>query len=227
MAKLVNAPGSPCSPSPPFVLGITGPIASGKSTVSRLLEQYGAHIIDADEVYRSLVSRGSPLWRAIRERFGDAVIGDDGELDRAALGRIVFSNPESLAELDALTHPTVVAEIRRRVAATTAPVVVIEAIKLIEAGLASDVDALWLVTAEPDTRVSRLMARNGLNRQEAERRVRAASAILPTCVTPDATIDNTGNESETRLATGQAWQELIAATCEASRDDRGGVEKPQ
>src|SRR5918997_7167370 len=91
------------SDSSPFVIGLTGPIASGKSTVAELLRQRGAEIIDADRVYRSLLHHGSELWRQVVERFGPAIVGSDGEIDRAALGRVVFSDPAALADLDRIT----------------------------------------------------------------------------------------------------------------------------
>src|SRR5688572_16559841 len=87
------------SNSSPLVIGLTGPIASGKSTVAELLRQRGAEIIDADRVYRSLLQPGSELWRQVVERFGPAIVRSDGEIDRAELGRIVFADPAALADL--------------------------------------------------------------------------------------------------------------------------------
>ena len=123
------------------MIGLTGPIASGKSTVADLLRQRGAEVIDADRVYRSLLAPGSTLWRRVVERFGSAIVGPDGEIDRAALADIVFADPEALADLDRITHPAVVAEIRSRIARASSPLVVLEAVKLVQSGLASDVDA--------------------------------------------------------------------------------------
>ncbi len=128
-----------------------------------MLRQRGAEVIDADRVYRSLLVPGSRLWRRVVERFGPAIVGPDGEIDRAALGRVVFADPEALADLDRITHPAVVAEIRSRIARSSAPLVVVEAVKLVQSGLASDVDALWFVTADPETRLHRLMSRSGMD----------------------------------------------------------------
>jgi dephospho-CoA kinase len=139
------------SDSSPVVIGLTGPIASGKSTVAELLRQRGAEVIDADHVYRSLLQSGSVLWRQVVERFGPAIVGSDGEIDRAALGNVVFADPAALADLDRITHPAVIAEIRTRIGRSSAPLIVLEAVKLVQSGLAFDVDALWFVSADPET----------------------------------------------------------------------------
>ena len=163
----------------PFVIGLTGPIASGKSTVAEMLRQRGAEVIDADRVYRSLLAPGSALWRRVVERFGPAIVRPDGEIDRAALAEMVFADPEALADLDRITHPAVVEEIRTRIAKTDAPLVVLEAVKLVQAGLASEVDALWFITADPETRLRRLMSRSGLDEASARARIAAAPDTVP------------------------------------------------
>jgi dephospho-CoA kinase len=190
----------------PLVIGLTGPIAAGKSTVAEMLRSCGAEIIDADAVYWSLVTPGSDLLGRIVDRFGPPVVRPDGSLDRQKLGAIVFGDPEALSDLDRLTHPTVVAEIRRRIAGATAPLIVVEAIKLVESGLTRDVDALWLVDANAETRAERLMARNALSAEEARARVASARPVLPPGVTPDVTIENTGDRDATRAAVAAALQ---------------------
>jgi dephospho-CoA kinase len=197
-------------PAPPLVIGITGPIASGKSTVARMLEARGAEVIDADQVYHELIVPHSPLWRAIVDQFGGDAIAANGEIDRAALGALVFSNPEKLAELERLTHPAIVDEVRRRVNNSTASVAVVEAVKLVQSGLASDADAVWLVTANPDVRIARLVARGGLPHATARARVAAAES-LPASFVPNITIDASGNMTETRHAVDQAWQAFLAS----------------
>jgi dephospho-CoA kinase len=190
----------------PFVIGLTGPIASGKSTVAELLRQRGADVIDADRVYRSLLQPGSGLWRQIVARFGPEIVGPDGEINRAALGGVVFADPEALADLDRITHPAVVAEVRTRIARSTAPFVVLEAIKLVQSGLASDVDALWFVTADPETRRHRLMSRSGMDEASARARIAAAPDTVPEGVDVDVTIDNSGDLLSTSAAIDEAWR---------------------
>jgi dephospho-CoA kinase len=192
--------------SSPFVIGVTGPIASGKSTVAELLRQRGADVIDADRVYRSLLQPGSGLWRQIVARFGPEIVGPDGEINRAALGGVVFADPEALADLDRITHPAVVAEVRTRIARSTTPFVVLEAIKLVQSGLASDVDALWFVTADPETRRHRLMSRSGMDEASARARIAAAPDTVPEGVDVDVTIDNSGDLLSTSAAIDEAWR---------------------
>ncbi len=196
------------SNSSPFVIGLTGPIASGKSTVAELLRQRGAEIIDADLVYRSLLQPGSELWRQVVERFGPAIIGSDGEIDRAALGRMVFADAAALADLDSITHPAVVAEVRTRIGRSSAPFIVLEAVKLVQSGLASDVDALWFVRADPETRLRRLMARSGMDEASARARIAAAPDTVPEGVEVAATIDNSGDLASTTAAIDNAWRAM-------------------
>lgn len=199
----VNQPGS--SDPSPYVIGLTGPIASGKSTVAEMLRQRGAEVIDADRVYRSLLVPGSGLWERVVERFGPAIVGPDGEIDRTALAGMVFADPEALADLDRITHPAVVAEIGSRITRSSAPVVVVEAVKLVQSGLASDVDALWFVTADPETRLHRLMTRSGMDEAGARARIAAAPDIVPECVEVCATIKNSGDLASTSRAVDAAW----------------------
>jgi dephospho-CoA kinase len=173
-----------------------------------LLRQRGAEVIDADRVYRSLLQPGSDLWRQVVERFGRAIVGSDGEIDRAALGRLVFADPVALAELDSITHPAVVAEIRTRIGRSCAPVIVLEAVKLVQSGLASDVDALWFVVADPETRLRRLMSRSGMDEASAQARIAAAPDTVPEGVEVAATIDNSGDLASTAAAIDEAWRAI-------------------
>ena len=194
------------SDSSPLVIGLTGPIASGKSTVAELLRQRGAEVIDADRVYRSLLQPGSDLWRQIVERFGPAIVGSDGEINRAALGGVVFADPAALADLDHITHPAVVAEVRHRIARSTAPFIVLEAVKLVQSGLDADVDTLWFIRADPETRLQRLMARSGMNETSARARIAAALDTVPDGVDVGATLDNSGDLASTAEAIDVAWK---------------------
>ena len=192
-----------------IVIGLTGPIASGKSTVARMLADYGAKVIDADAVYRSLLSPRSELSRQLIERFGNGIADANGGIDRAALGARVFSDAVAMADLDRLTHPVVVSEIRHLIDAASSPVVV-EAIKLAQSGLLTDIDSLWVVTAEPRSRLKRLMTRSGLD--EAHARQRLAKAVDPALseIEPDIIIDNSGSLQETARQVVDAWTATVA-----------------
>lgn len=198
----------------PVVIGLTGPIAAGKSQVAAWLARRGALVLDGDTVYRDLVTPPSALLDAIGQRFGPGVITADGELDRAALGDIVFRNPQALTDLESITHPAVVAEVRRRIKATGAALVVVEAIKLVESGLADDVDALWLVNAPDNVRLRRLMARNNLDEPAALARLASARPVLPAGIVPDAIIANGGAWEDTQDQIEAALEQLYAGVRE-------------
>jgi dephospho-CoA kinase len=203
----------------PLVIGLTGPIAAGKSTVADLLRERGATVIDADQVYRSLLNSSSDVAEKIVARFGPVVLGPDRQIDRAALGKIVFGDPAALAVLERITHPPVVAEVRRQIAAATTEVVVVEAVKLVESGLLADVDRLWLVTADPEVRVRRLAAYRGLSEDEARARLTASSHVAEpkASVDVDLVIQNSGDMSCVAHAVAGAWlavvAPLVAADC--------------
>jgi dephospho-CoA kinase len=163
------------------LIGIIGGIGSGKSTVAARLASRGAVVIDADELTRELMAPGTPVTAAILARFGDAFRRPDGSLDRAALGRLVFSDPERLAELESIVHPAVGEVERERIHAADAgrPVaIVIEAVKLVEAGHAGWCDEVWLVVCEPEAQLARLIGR-GMAESDARQRIAAQAASMP------------------------------------------------
>ncbi len=194
----------------PLLIGLTGPIGCGKSTVAALLGELGATVIDADAEARGATAPGEQALPAIRQRFGDGVFTPDGSLDRAALARIVFEDPAALADLEAIVHP----EVRRRIEAAVesaaeagALVVVVEAIKLVEGGLSARCDEVWLVACgEPEQR-SRLSLR-GMPPEEAARRMASQGVDLiqrlerhaTRRIVTDGTLDETREGVEDALA---------------------------
>jgi dephospho-CoA kinase len=194
----------------PFVIGVTGNIACGKSTVLRMLAERGAETSDADAVYHELIRPGAALWQTLRNRFGDGIVATDGSIDRRALGALAFADPAVLAELDALTHPAVVAEIRSQIARSGAEVLAIDAVKLIESGLGADCDQIWVVTCLPEQQIERLMTRNGLTREESERRVAAQPEIASKIAQADVVIDNSSSIEETRAQVERAWAAIAS-----------------
>lgn len=192
----------------PVRIGLTGPIGCGKSTVAGWLGERGAVVIDADAVAREASAPGEPAHDAILAVFGDGVRSDSRSLDRAALARVVFADPEALARLEAIVHPVV----RQRILALVtgaeadgAPGVAIEAIKLVEGGLAEICDEVWLVTCEPSIQRDRVIDR-GTSPDDADRRIAAQSGLIER-VRPRASrvIDTSGPLADTRSRVAAAW----------------------
>jgi dephospho-CoA kinase len=203
-------------------IGLTGPIGCGKSTVAGWLgERPGVVVIDADQVAREVVEPGEPALEAVFARFGRELRREDGSLDRAALGRIVFADPAALRDLEAITHPAVRTRILAAIAeaeageaeAGGAKAVVVEAIKLVEGGLAELCDEVWLVTCDPGAQRGRLVDR-GLPAAEADQRI-AAQAGLSERLEADATriIDTSGSAAGTRA--------VVERELDAALRDRG------
>jgi dephospho-CoA kinase len=210
---------APDAPDRPFLIGLTGPIGCGKTTIGRMLSELGGFVIDADALARESTGPGEPTLGPIRERFGDAVFGPDGSLDRGALARIVFEDPAALADLEAIVHP----EVRRRVraalasaAAVDALFVAIEAIKLVEGGLAAQCDEVWLVECPETVQRSRLAAR-GMATDEVERRLAAQGADLAGRLAPHATrrIDASGTLAEMRERVEDVLADALAPVMQA------------
>ncbi len=193
----------------PYRIGLTGNIATGKSTVAATLAQLGAAVFDADRIVHEIMAPGGPAYAPILAAFGPAILTPHGTIDRRALGAIVFSNPAALNRLEKLTHPLVLEEVERRIAAGQASVVVIEAIKLIEAGSADRCDALWVTTCPQEMQVERLIQQRGLS--EAEARQRIAAQPAPQAKLDRATvIINTGGSLEaTRAQVEAAWHQIF------------------
>jgi dephospho-CoA kinase len=192
----------------PFVIGVTGNIACGKSTVMRMLAELGAETIDADALYHELIAPGGPLVTRIRERFGESVVDSAHGIDRKALGQIVFADPSALRDLERITHPAVVAAAKARIAGSRHAVAAIDAVKLVESGLIDSCDQLWLVTCDPDVQRARLIARGGLSEADADRRLAAQPPVATKTAIANVRIDNSGAIERTRGQVLAAWASL-------------------
>jgi dephospho-CoA kinase len=203
----------------PYIIGLTGNVGAGKSEVVRLLGKLGADSIDADRLGHEVMAPGTPEWEQIRARFGRNVLQADGTVDRRALGAIVFADPRALRDLEGILHPGVRARIRARFAATERPVIVVEAIKLLEGGLYLEVDAVWVVTAARDVRIRRLVATRGLTEAEAATRVDAQAPEAEKVARADVVIENSGDLADTEAQVLAAWQAVEAGTAPRRRGE--------
>ncbi|MCA9860547.1 MAG: dephospho-CoA kinase [Thermomicrobiales bacterium] len=194
-----------------WLIGVTGNIACGKTAVMAMLAELGATVIDGDLVYRDLTGPGSALVQRLAAEFGPQIVQPNGSLDRAELGKIVFSDPAALATLDHLTHPVIIDEVRRRIATAPTPVVATDGIKLIESGLGSECDEVWVVTCDPAHQRTRLMQRNGISRDEADRRIAAQPPIAAKLAAADVVLDNSGTLEELREHVRKAWMNTADA----------------
>lgn len=159
----------------PFVIGLTGNIASGKSVVLQYLANFGALTIDADLVAQETYLPGNPAYEPILARFGSDLTFSDGQINRSKLGWIVFRDPTALTELEAIIHPLVTRRILERIQTTRRDVVAIEAIKLFEAGIDKHCNALWAIAADDEVRLERLMEGRGLDESAANQRILSQS----------------------------------------------------
>ena len=198
------------------LIGLTGGIASGKSTIASRLASHGAVVVDADRIAREVVEPGTPALAAIAERFGDGVIAADGTLDRPALGAIVFGDPEALQALNGITHPAVMAEstARFRAAGEADPeaIVVYDVPLLVESANEYRFDRVVVAHAPAETRVERLVSLRGMDRAEAERRIRSQASDDERLAVADVVIDTGGTLDQTLAQVDSLWQELRAAS---------------
>lgn len=193
-------PDIPISMSVPTV-GLTGGIASGKSTVAQLFHALGIPIVDADHIAREVVAPGTDGLRDIVATFGSDVLAEDGSLDRPALGEKVFADSEARAKLNTITHPRIAALSAERIRAlqqSGAPYLLYEAALLVEGGLHRQLAALVVVAAEPETQLQRIMARDGLSRGRARERIDAQLPLARKLEVADYVIHNDGDLEQTR-----------------------------
>ena len=194
-----------------MVIGLTGGIASGKSTISEMLRELGAAVIDADLVSRDVVSQGSNAYNRIIESFGEDILLSDGEINRKKLGNIVFSDEEKLKLLNEITHPEIIENVNATIEALRKQqkkIVVVDAAILIEMGLNKHVDCVWLVLANRETQLKRVMERDKLSNEDAWNRINAQMSNEERLKYADAIIDTTLPVGEVRNRVKELWFSL-------------------
>ena len=194
-------------------VGLTGGIGSGKSAVSALLVQHGAALIDADRIAREVVAKGTPGLAAVVEAFGADLLRPDGELNREALGRIVFSDAQALARLNAIVHPRVGEQTAREQAAAEAAgarILVFDVPLLVENGLQSLYDVVVVVAAQPETQLDRLTRLRGMTEADARARIAAQAPLADKVAAATYVIENDGPISALAPQVDRLWADLLA-----------------
>ena len=194
-----------------FVLGLTGPMGAGKSTVAAMLRELGAKVLDADAIVHDEQLRGTVGYSAIVQTFGTKVLGEDKEVDRSKLAAEVFADPSKLRRLEQILHPRVIARVlEARSMLPNDAVLVVEAIKLLEGELRKACDRIWVVVSPRETMIERLAAR-GIGKSEAEIRLAQQLTDDQFRAAADAVIVNDGDRDRTRERVREAWAALRGA----------------
>jgi len=218
-----------------YVIGLTGNIATGKSIVSGMLERLGARAIDADALAHELMEKGTPIWQAVVKEFGPSaalrrapgplapgtkgsgqgsghgqgILYSNGSINRKKLGDIVFADEAALRRLEAIVHPAVIVRTEELTGESQEPVVVVEAIKLIEAGMHRTCDALWVVTCSNEQQLARLVKQRDLTEEEARQRIEAQPPQEAKLALADVVIDNSGSLNETWRQVKSEWDKIL------------------
>ncbi|HRU41016.1 MAG TPA: dephospho-CoA kinase [Candidatus Diapherotrites archaeon] len=194
-----------------MVIGLTGGIASGKSTVSAKLKEFGAAVIDADLLARDVVRKGEIAYNKIVQCFGEDILLPGGDIDRKKLGNIVFSDKEKLALLNSITHPEIINRMKERIQelkAEGAKVIVVDAAILIEMGLHKYVDSVWVVTVDRETQIKRLIERDKFEYREAENRINSQFTNEVRKKYADVVIDNSKPIEEVEKGLEELWNSI-------------------
>ena len=193
----------------PLIIGITGNIATGKSVIQRMLANVGALGIDADVIAHRLLYPGAPAYQPVIDAFGSQILTQNGEISNQKLGKIVFNDPKRLQQLEDLVHPLVIDVIHRRVKAAQCPIVAIEAIKLLESGLANDCDQIWVSHATFNTQLQRLIDSRGMSEQQARARINLQPPQIEKLSHADVIINTESSFQDTWKKTQKAVNDTI------------------
>jgi len=195
-----------------LIIGLTGGVASGKSTISKVFKEEGAYLIDADQIARELVQPHAPAWHELIKLFGEEILEEDGSIHRKKLAALVFSHPEKRGLLNQLLHPRIREEMQRRMKEIgqrdPEAIVVIDAALLVETGAYREVDRLIVVYCSEAQQIERLQRRDGLSREEAERIVSAQLPLKEKVNVADRVISNEGTIEETKRKAKDIFEEL-------------------
>jgi dephospho-CoA kinase len=208
-----------------FVIGLTGNIATGKSVVRKMLEHLGAYGIDADALGHRAIARDAPGYNTVVDTFGKWILGPDGQIDRAKLARVVFSDPEALIQLESIVHPLVRQAVDLLIRRSSQKVIVVEAIKLLEGPLRQACDTIWVTYASKSVQISRLTSKRGLSVAVAHQRINSQPPQSEKVDVANTVIHNEGSFEDTWLQVTKAWKELFP-TFESGAYKPVAVSKP-
>lgn len=197
-----------------YIIGLTGNIGTGKSVVRRMLEHLGGYGIDADALSHRAMSKGSPGYQAVIDTFGRWIIGPDSEIDRSRLGRLVFADPQAMTQLEGIIHPLVLQGMNWLIKRSTQPVIVIEAIKLLESSIAKTCDSIWVTYAPSDVQLARLMQGRKMSEGEARQRIIAQSPQEKKIALANVVIRNDGTFEHTWKLVNEAWKKTVPMRAE-------------
>ncbi len=197
-----------------YIIGLTGNIATGKSVVRRMLEHLGAYTIDADALSHRAIAKGAPGYQPVIEKFGKWIVDKDGEINRSKLGNVVFRDSAALAELEDIIHPLVGQAITVLVKRASQPVVVIEAIKLLEGELRKACDSIWVTYAPEEVQIERLVRKRNLTREDAQHRIRSQTAQGEKIAAANVVIRNTGSYDDLWKQVSTTWKQISPAISE-------------
>ncbi len=200
-----------------YVIGLTGNIGTGKSVVRRMLEHLGAYGIDADALSHRVIAKDAPGYQPVVKNFGRWILASDGQIDRAKLARVVFSDLDALKTLEGIIHPLVGQAIDFLIQRSKHRVVVIEAIKLLEAGTGKQCDSIWVAYAPPEVQAARLIKNRHMSREEAERRIMVQPPQSTKISAATVVIKNTSTFTDTWKQVVAAWDKLVPGAEEAAK----------
>ena len=198
-----------------YAIGLTGNIATGKSVVRRMLEHLGAYTIDADALSHRVLAKGAPGYKPVLDKFGTWILDEDGQINRAKLGRLVFADKQALAALEAIVHPYVRQAVDLLGRRATQKVVVVEAIKLLESPLRQQCDTIWVTAAPQEVQVERLMRKRGMSSEDALQRIHSQPAQAQKLAAASVIINNTGSYEDLWKQVSEVWKKIAPATEEA------------
>jgi dephospho-CoA kinase len=205
-----------------YIIGLTGNIGTGKTVVRRMLEHLGAYTIDADALSHRATAKGAPGYQPVLEIFGKWILDGDGEINRKKLGDLVFRDQAALRELEGIVHPLVLRAVDVLMKRASQPVIVIEAIKLLEGDLRKICDSIWVTYAPQVVQIERLMRKRNISREDALQRINAQTPQTGKIATANVVIRNIGSYDDLWNQVSEAWKKNVPA---AERFPTGGLKE--